>query len=209
MERGERLEPYAADEPPQVDVVLAEEAVRTLLKAFGMEQYDEIMRNTPRRFVEAYRELFSPPAFRPTTFPNEERYEEVVLVRGVRFRSVCEHHLLPFTGHAHVGYLPGDQVVGLSKLARVVELYAGRPQRQERLTVEIADWLDRCLRPRGVGVLMVAHHSCMTLRGVTAAESTTVTSTFRGVLHSDRQQRADFLAMVPHAGDGSTGGGRR
>jgi GTP cyclohydrolase I len=209
MERGVRLEPQAADGPLQVDVVLAEEAVRTLLKAFGMEQHDEIIRNTPRRFVEAYRELFSPRAFRPTTFPNEERYDELVLVRGVQFRSVCEHHLLPFTGQAAVGYLPGEEVAGLSKLARVVELYAGRPQRQERLTVEIADWLDRSLRPRGVGVLMVAHHSCMALRGVTATESTTVTSAFRGTLKSDRQQRAEFLALVPHSPDGAGAWGRR
>src|SRR5204863_9834986 len=132
---------------------------------------------TPRRMARAYAELFSPRPFDLTTFPNEEGYDELVLARAIPIRSVCEHHLLPFVGVAHVGYLPGERILGLSKLARVVELFAHGAQVQERLTKQIADWLCRQLEPAGVGVVIEAEHLCMTLRGVQAVGTRTVTST--------------------------------
>ena len=134
---------------------------------------------------QAYAELLTPRDFNVTTFPNDEGYDELVLVRDIPIRSVCEHHLLPFVGVAHVGYLPGDRILGLSKLARVVELFAHGPQVQERLTKQVADWLDTQLRPRGVGVVIEAEHLCMTLRGVQAAGTRTLTSTLLGTLRED------------------------
>lgn len=180
----------------EINRLAAEEAFRSFLTAFGMKDNDEIMDNTPRRVVEAYAELFTPSAFAPTVFHNEEQYDELVLVRSIPFRSVCEHHFLPFVGTAHVGYLPGNEVIGLSKLARIVETYSRRPQRQERLTVQIAQWLEETLRPRGVGVLMMARHSCMTLRGVRADNASTVTSAYRGDLAAESRHRADFLSLL-------------
>jgi GTP cyclohydrolase I len=131
-----------------------------------------------------------------TTFPNAEGYDELVIVKDIPVQSVCEHHVLPFTGVAHVGYLPGDRILGLSKFARVVEMFARRPQVQERLTVEIADWLVDSLAPRGVGVVIDAEHLCMTLRGVQAAGTTTSTSALRGLLRERPQTRAEFLAGI-------------
>jgi GTP cyclohydrolase I len=119
-----------------------------------------------------------------------------VLARAIPFRTVCEHHLLPFSGVAHVGYLPGDRILGLSKLARLVEHFAARPQTQERLTKQVADGLAARLQPRGTGVLLEAEHSCMTVRGVRALGSTTVTSAFTGTLNTDAQARAEFLASA-------------
>ena len=118
--------------------------------------------------ARAYAEMLSPRSFDLTTFPNDEGYDELVLARAIPVHSVCEHHMLPFLGIAHVGYLPGQRILGLSKLARVVELFARRPQVQERLTKQVADWLQTHLRPRGVGVVIEAEHLCMTLRGVRA-----------------------------------------
>ena len=140
--------------------------------------------------------MLEPRAFDLTTFPNDEGYDALVLVRSVPVQSVCEHHLLPFTGIAHVGYLPGDRILGLSKLARVVELFARRPQVQERLTQQVADWLQEHLRPRGVGVVVEAHHQCMSLRGVRAPDASTVTSALRGHLRDDARARAEFLALT-------------
>jgi GTP cyclohydrolase I len=119
-----------------------------------------------------------------------------VLARSIPLRSVCEHHLLPFVGVAHVGYLPGDRILGLSKLARVVEHFACRPQVQERLTKQVADWLCDQLNPKGVGVVLVAEHTCMTLRGVLAAGSTTVTSTLLGTLREDARSRQEFFSLT-------------
>jgi len=178
-----------------IDKPAAEAAFRSFLAAFGMTDNAEVLSNTPRRFVEAYAELFSPDEFHPTVFSNEERYEELVLVRSIPFRSICEHHFLPFVGTAHVGYLVGEEVIGLSKLARAVDAHARRPQRQERLTVEVAEWLESALSPRGVGVIMTARHSCMTLRGARAAGSSTVTSSFRGELATD-PHRSDFMSLL-------------
>jgi GTP cyclohydrolase I len=144
----------------------------------------------------AYAELFSPRPFDLTTFPNDEGDDELVLARGIPVRSVCEHHLPPFVGVAHVGYLPGERILGLSKLARVVEHFACRPQVQERLTKQVADWLAEQLRPKGVGEVIAAEHSCMTLRGVQAAGSSMVTSTLLGVLRQDARSRQEFFALT-------------
>jgi GTP cyclohydrolase IA len=119
-----------------------------------------------------------------------------VLARAIPFRTVCEHHLLPFSGVAHVGYLPGDRILGLSKLARVVEHYAARPQTQERLTKQIADCISERLHPRGAGVVLEAEHSCMTLRGVRALGSTTITSALSGTVRDDARSRAEFFALA-------------
>ena len=146
--------------------------------------------------AEAYTALLSSVEFDMTTFPNAEGYDELVIVKDIPVQSVCEHHVLPFTGVAHVGYLPGDRILGLSKFARVVEMFARRPQVQERLTVEIADWLVDSLAPRGVGVVIEAEHLCMTLRGVQAAGTTTSTSALRGLLRERPQTRAEFLAGI-------------
>jgi GTP cyclohydrolase I len=146
--------------------------------------------------ARAYAELFEPRPFRFTTFPNEERYDELVVARAIPFRTVCEHHLLPFAGLAHVGYLPGDRIVGLSKLARVVEHFAARPQLQERLTKQVAERLAAELAPRGVGVVLQAEHACMTLRGVRSVGATTLTSTLLGTLRTDPRSRAEFLAVA-------------
>jgi GTP cyclohydrolase I len=146
--------------------------------------------------ARAYAELFSPRPFDLTTFPNDEGYDELVLARSIPVRSVCEHHLLPFVGVAHVGYLPDTRILGLSKLARVVEHFASRPQVQERLTKQVADWLSTQLQPKGVGVVIEAEHTCMTLRGVKAQGSSTVTSTMLGTLRSDARSRQEFFALA-------------
>jgi GTP cyclohydrolase I len=146
--------------------------------------------------ARAYVELFTPRPFNLTTFPNDEGYDELVLARAIPVRSVCEHHLLPFVGVAHVGYLPGERILGLSKLARVVEHVACRPQVQERLTKQVADWLWDHLYPQGVGVVIEAEHTCMTLRGVQAVGSNTVTSTLLGTLREDARSRQEFFALT-------------
>ena len=179
-----------------VDLAAAERAAAQFLHALGVSTDSESMQGTPRRMARAYADLFSPRAFDLTTFPNEEGYDELVLARSIPMRSVCEHHLLPFTGLAHVGYLPGQRILGLSKLARVVEFFACRPQVQERLTKQIADWLQTQLAPKGVGVVIEAEHTCMTLRGVQATGSTTVTSTLLGLLRHDPSSRGEFLALT-------------
>jgi len=179
----------------RVDLAAAERGARTFLRAFGISTEDEHLRETPARMARAYAELFAPRPFDATSFPNDEGYDELVLARNIPMRSVCEHHLLPFVGIAHVGYLPGERILGLSKLARVVEHFSSRPQVQERLTKQVADWLDQQLRPKGVGVVIQAEHSCMTLRGVQAAGSTTITSTLLGSLREDPRSRQEFFAL--------------
>jgi GTP cyclohydrolase I len=150
--------------------------------------------------ARAYAELFEARPFRLTTFPNDEGYDELVLARAIPFRTVCEHHLLPFAGVAHVGYLPGERILGLSKLARLVEHFAARPQTQERLTKQVADRLDAALCPRGVGVVLEAEHTCMTLRGVRAIGATTTTSALLGTLRADARSRAEFFALARVSG---------
>jgi GTP cyclohydrolase IA len=181
---------------PHRDLAAAERAAADFLRALGLRLDSESLRKTPKRMAQAYAELLTPREFDLTTFPNDEGYDELVLVRSIPIQSVCEHHLLPFVGIAHVGYLPGDRILGLSKLARVVELFAHGPQVQERLTKQIADWLNEQLKPRGVGVVIEAEHLCMTLRGVQAAGARTLTSTLLGTLRDDPRSRAEFLELV-------------
>jgi GTP cyclohydrolase I len=185
-----------APEEGAVDVVAAERAVADLLRALGRDPGSAHLVETPRRVAAAYAELLTPTPFRATTFPNDEGYDELVLARDVPFSSLCEHHLLPFSGVAHVGYLPGDRIVGLSKLARVVEHHARDLQVQERLTEQVAGWLERELEPKGVGVVLEAEHLCMSLRGVRASGSRTVTSAVRGILRTDARSRAEFFALA-------------
>jgi GTP cyclohydrolase I len=178
------------------DLIAAERAAADLLTALGIDLTGESLRETPARMARAYAEMLTPRPFRLTTFPNDEGYDELVLARSIPIRSVCEHHLLPFVGVAHVGYLPGEQILGLSKLARVVELFGRGLQVQERLTKQVAEWLNAELAPRGVGVVIEAEHLCMTLRGVQAIGSRTVTSTLLGTLREDPRSRAEFLALT-------------
>jgi GTP cyclohydrolase I len=179
-----------------IDVVAAEAAAASLLRALGMDVEDPTLARTPRRIAHAYAELLTPREFDLTTFPNDEGYDELVLARNIPFTSVCEHHLLPFTGTAAVGYLPGRRILGLSKLARVVDMFARRPQVQERMTKQVAGWLDEQLQARGVGVVLRAEHTCMTLRGVAARGAETVTSALSGLVRTDERTRAEFLALA-------------
>jgi GTP cyclohydrolase I len=190
---------HVAPPPTELDLAAAERAARDLLRALGQDTHSESMQETPARMARAYAELFTPAPFELTTFPNDEGYDELVLARDIPLRSVCEHHLLPFVGIAHVGYLPGERILGLSKLARVVGHFAARPQVQERLTKQIADWLDEQLEPRGVGVVIAAEHTCMTLRGVQAIGSSTVTSTLLGTLRADGRSRQEFFDLTVRA----------
>lgn len=178
-----------------MDAVAAERAAGEFLRALGVDLDSPGLRATPGRMARAWAELFTARPFDMTTFPNDEGYDELVLARRIPLRSVCEHHLLPFVGVAHVGYLPADRILGLSKLARIVEHFACRPQVQERLTAQVADWLAEHLQPRGVGVVVEAEHSCMTLRGAHAHGTDTVTSTLRGVLRDDGRSRQEFFAL--------------
>jgi GTP cyclohydrolase I len=185
-----------AGDASQVDLDAAQRAAADFLAALGVDVDRDGLRETPGRMARAYAELFTAAPFELTTFPNEEGYDELVLARDIPFRTVCEHHLLPFSGLAHVGYLPGDRILGLSKLARLVEHFAARPQTQERLTKQVADALVMHLSPRGAGVVLAAEHSCMTLRGARAIGAKTVTSAMHGTLRDDPRSRAEFLAMA-------------
>ena len=180
----------------EVDLDRAREGAATMLAALGLPIDTSDLMDTPRRLVDAYAELLTVPEFDLTTFDNAGGYDELVLVQDIPVRSLCEHHMLPFTGVAHVGYLPGDRILGLSKLARVVGHFAARPQVQERLTTQVAGWLEEQLAPRGVGVVIEAEHTCMTLRGVQARGTSTVTSTLRGVLRDDPRSRQEFFALT-------------
>jgi GTP cyclohydrolase I len=181
-----------------IDTSGAESAVRALLLALGQDPASHHLRDTPRRVAAAYAELLTPQEFDLTTFPNDEGYDELVLAGGIPFQSLCEHHMLPFHGVAHVGYLPDQRIVGLSKLARVVERYARGLQVQERLTQQVADCLDDHLNPKGVGVVIEAEHLCMSLRGVRAHDSRTLTSALHGHLRSDAAARQEFFSLTRH-----------
>src|SRR5919199_1409088 len=148
------------------------------------------------RLAAAYAELLTPVEFAPTTFPNDGGYDELVVATGIPFHSLCEHHVLPFVGVAHVGYLPGERIIGLSKLARVVERFARGLQVQERLTTQVAGWLDDELLPRGVGVVIEAEHLCMSLRGVQKPGARTITSALRGLVRDDQRTREEFLSLT-------------
>ena len=189
------------DGPTEVNLPAAQRAAGDLLEALGVDLADESLRDTPRRMARMYAEMLSPASLNPTTFPNDGGYDELVVATGIPFHSLCEHHLLPFIGVAHVGYLPGERIIGLSKLARVVELFARRLQVQERLTTQIAGWFDEHLAPKGVGVVLEAEHLCMSLRGVQKPGARTVTSALHGHLRDDQRTRQEFLSL--------TGGDRR
>jgi GTP cyclohydrolase I len=185
------------------DLRAAELAVVDLLDALGVDRDAEGLWDTPRRVAATFAELLSPEPFRATTFPNDDGYDELVVVSDIAFASLCEHHLLPLIGVAHVGYLPGERIVGLSKLPRLVEHGARRLQVQERLTVEIADWLEETLRPRGAGVVIEASHLCVSLRGVRQPGALTTTSALRGRLREDPRTRQEFLELIGRRGAGA------
>ena len=179
-----------------IELPKVEQAAADLLAGLGYDLADESLSETPRRVARMYEELLTATPFESTTFPNDGAYDELVVVRDIPFHSLCEHHLLPFTGVAHVGYIPGPRIVGLSKLARVVDLYSRELQVQERMTAQVANWLEEALEPRGVGVVFEAEHLCMTVRGVRAPGSRTTTSAVRGLLRHDPRTRAEFFALV-------------
>jgi GTP cyclohydrolase I len=182
---------------PRVDVPAATEAARVFLEALGVDLTRDGMVETPARMARAYAELLAPRAFRATTFANDEGYNQMVVVKDIPLRSLCEHHMFGFIGVAHVGYLPEDRILGLSKLARLVEYFALRqPQVQERLTEQIVDWLDTKLAPRGAGAVLEAEHLCMTMRGVQAPGTRAITSALRGVLLEETRTRVEFFSLT-------------
>ncbi|WP_312164977.1 GTP cyclohydrolase I FolE [Phenylobacterium sp.] len=179
----------------------AEAAVRTLIQWAGDDPDREGLLDTPGRVVRAYEELFAgyesdPREYLERTFEEVGGYDELVVLRDIRVVSFCEHHMLPFLGKAHVGYLPSNRVVGISKLARVVQGFARRLQIQEKLTSEIAGAIHDILRPKGVGVVIVSEHSCMTMRGVNTPGSRLTTSSLTGVIRDDPRTRQEFLEFV-------------
>jgi GTP cyclohydrolase I len=199
----QRVSPLALAEPRRpgaearrIDRDAVERAARDLLRGLGADVDAAALEETPRRVAEAYAELLTPQSFRATTFPNDEGYDELIVARSIPFHSLCMHHLLPFQGVAHVGYLPGDRIIGLSKLGRVVEFFSRDLQIQERLTTQVADWLQRELEPKGVGVVLEAEHMCMSLRGVQKLGAMTVTSALRGLVRDDIRTRQEFLALT-------------
>ncbi len=185
----------------------AEDAVRTLLRWAGEDPAREGLVDTPRRVVEAYRDWFSgydvdPAAYLRRTFEEVAGYDELIVLRDIRFESHCEHHMAPIIGRAHVGYLPTNKVVGISKLARVVEAYARRFQVQEKLTAQVAHCIEDVLKPRGVGVVIDATHQCMTTRGVHKAGVSMVTSQMLGSFREDPRTRSEFLRLIGLHGTG-------
>jgi GTP cyclohydrolase IA len=179
----------------------AEEAVRTLLRWAGDDPAREGLLGTPDRVARAYQEFFSgygvdPVAFLKRTFEEIDGYDELIVLRDIRFESHCEHHLAPIIGRAHIGYLPNKRVVGISKLARVLEAYARRLQIQEKLTAQVANTIHEVLQPRGVGVIVDAAHQCMTTRGVHKPGMSMVTSRMLGSFRTDPSTRREFLAIV-------------
>jgi GTP cyclohydrolase I len=179
----------------------AEEAVRTLLAFIGDDPSREGLLDTPRRVVSAYRELFNGYDARATdvldrTFSEIGAYDDLVLIRDIPFNSHCEHHMMPFFGKAHVAYLPVDRVVGLSKIARLIDIYARRLQTQERLSSQVVTAMDEVLKPRGVAVMMEAEHTCMSLRGVEKSGTRTVTTQFTGLFRDDVNEQLRFIQLV-------------
>ncbi len=181
---------------PAHQVEVAARAAREFLEALGVDCDTPSTERSPLRMARAYAEMLTNRPFELTTFPNDEGYDEMVVVRDIPVASLCEHHLLPFTGVAHVAYLPGDRILGLSKLARVVEMFSRRPQVQERLTKQVADWLDEHLQPRGVGVVIEAKHSCMSLRGARVGGTVTRTSALSGLIRESHATRSEFLDAI-------------
>lgn len=196
---GHAVRPAEPKSNSAVDLETIEDAVRTILKAVGEDPERDGLLDTPRRVARMYAEMFAglhsdPARHLHVTFPEE--YDEIVLVRDIPFTSMCEHHLLPFTGVAHVAYIPNGCVTGLSKLARVVEEVARRPQVQERMTQTIADMLESELDCTGAAVVIQAEHSCMSIRGIRKHGSSTVTSALRGVFKTNQSSRAEVLSLI-------------
>lgn len=185
----------------------AEAAVRVLLEWAGDDPTREGLLETPKRVAKAYRELFAgyeqdPRDYLEKTFEQVGGYDNLVVLRDIRVVSFCEHHMLPFLGRAHVGYLPNDRVVGISKLSRVVNAFSRRLQIQEKLTAQIAEAINDILKPQGVGVMIEAEHSCMTMRGVNTPGSSLITSRLMGVIRDDPRTREEFLKLVRQGGNG-------
>jgi GTP cyclohydrolase I len=179
----------------------AEDAVRTLIAYIGDDPNREGVRDTPKRVIGAYEELYrgyreSPAETLERTFSETGAYDDLVLVRDISFNSFCEHHMMPFTGKAHVAYMPVDKVVGLSKLARLVDVYARRLQTQEHMNSQVATAIEEILKPRGVAVMIEAEHTCMSLRGVEKPGALTVTTQFRGVFRDDPNEQLRFVSLV-------------
>jgi GTP cyclohydrolase I len=191
-----------SDSPPlrkPVDLERIGRAVREILAAVGEDPDREGLLETPARVARMYEELFAGLRQDPATPLKKtftEKYDEMVLVKNIRFESMCEHHLLPFFGTAHIGYIPNGKIVGLSKLARLVEIFAKRPQVQERLTEQIAEMLMTELKPKGVGVILEANHTCMAIRGIRKANSLCSTSAMRGIFKDNLSTRSEFLALI-------------
>ena len=203
MSESGKLSLRAAVKPvsPAVTRGQALDAVRTLLAWAGEDPAREGLRDTPRRVVEAYRDWFAGYAVDPAdylrrTFEEVAGYDEMIVLRDIEFASHCEHHMAPIIGRAHVGYLPRNKVVGISKLARVVEAYARRFQVQEKMTAEIAQCINAVLKPRGVGVVIDATHECMTTRGVHKRRVSMITSQMLGSFREDARTRAEFLRFI-------------
>ena len=190
-----------ASKRSKVSKTAAEDAVRTLLRWAGEDPDREGLLETPRRVVAAYQDWFSgygidPRDYLRRTFEETAGYDEMVVLRDIEFESHCEHHMAPIIGRAHVGYLPTDRVVGISKLARVVDVYARRFQVQEKMTAEIARCIDEELRPRGVGVVIEAVHECMTTRGIHKRGVSMITSQMLGTFRTDARTRSEFLTFI-------------
>ena len=199
VRRNNSAKPKTRRPNPPVDLPAIEQAVRTILLAVGEDPDRQGLKDTPKRVARMYQEMFAglranPAKHLKVTFP--ESYDEIVLVRDIGFTSMCEHHLLPFTGVAHVAYIPNGRVAGLSKLARVVEDFARRPQVQERMTADIADLLEVELQTSGVAVVVRAEHSCMSIRGVKKPGSQTVTSALRGVFKTHLSSRTEVMTLI-------------
>lgn len=196
---AERPEADTPSEDPRVARLAGH--VRAILDELGLDRTDPNLRETDRRVAKLYLEMFhgleegAEPAV--TTFPNDERYGAMVMEKQIPFYSICSHHLVPFYGHAHIAYVPNDHILGLSKFARILEFYAKRPQLQERLTEQVANYLDAKLRPQGVMVVIEARHLCVEMRGVKKPGAVTVTSAIRGIFHQ-KPVREEFLDLLRH-----------
>lgn len=207
MTRPTTTPPAAADRPERPARDAAEEAVRTLIRWAGDDPTREGLLDTPARVVRAYEEFFAgylddPVQVLSRTFSEVDGYDEMIVLTDIRFESHCEHHMVPIIGKAHIAYLPGHRVVGISKLARLVDIYAKRLQIQERMTVQIADTLNDVLQPKGVAVVIEGSHECMSTRGVHKAGAAMVTSRMVGAFRSDGETRREFLAMIGRTGTG-------
>ncbi|UTO29135.1 GTP cyclohydrolase I FolE [Bartonella harrusi] len=197
--KGGFVDPFSSEKPPSFGEV--EEAIRTLLLWMGENPNREGLVNTPRRVAKAYRELFigyrkSVEEILDTVFEEVSGYNDAIIMKNIPFYSHCEHHMIPIVGRAHIGYFPGSKIVGLSKIARVVDIFARRLQTQEAMTSQITDALAVHLQPRGVAVLIEAEHMCMTMRGIQKQGTTTITTSFRGCYEEDQSVQENFIKMT-------------